>query len=215
MRMVKVSSSLISQTHLSSDSVAILLSGWRSTWKPANVKNVSRAPFVLSKHDFLVLLTYFSEPSYLLGRMEADLISKCKVTMGNYDSMIKATASWCHVEMWGTNWPFVILHEWKLSATELVEFPINNAPVYLYDLCLTPLPACWELVILLSFNFLEKPSSQLERTAALTFVNEHTALFHWSFLPELPPRDIHIQFSGQKSFLWQWTICSYILDKPS
>lgn len=91
MRMVEASSPLISQTHLSSDSVPILLSGWGSTWKPAKFKNISRAPFVLRKHDFLVLLTYFSEPSYLLGRMEADLISKCKVTMGNYDSMIKAT----------------------------------------------------------------------------------------------------------------------------
>lgn len=144
MRMVEVSSPLISQTHLSSDSVPILLSGWGSTWKPAKFKNISHAPFVLRKHDFLVLLTYFSEPSYLLGRMEADLISKCKVTMGNYDSMIKATALWRCVEMWGTNWPFVILQEWKLCATELVEFPINNAPVYLYDLGLTPLPAWWE-----------------------------------------------------------------------
>lgn len=170
----------------------ISLSGWSSTWKSANVKNIFHAPFVLSKNDFLVLLKYFSEPSYRLGRMETDLISKCKVTMGNYDSMIKAMAFSHCVKMWGTNWPFINAQKWKQCATELVEFPINNIPVYLYDLCLIPLPAWWELVILLPLNFLEKPSSQLERTAALTFVNEHTALFHWSFLPEHPLRDIHI-----------------------
>lgn len=214
MRMVKVSYPLISQTYLSSDSVPILLSRWGSTWKSANVKNVSRAPFVLSKHDFLVLLTYFSEPSDLLGRVEADLMRNARWQWVIMTQWWERRAFSRGVEMWGANWPFVIIQEWKQRAAELVEFPINNAPVYLYDLCLTPLPAWWELVILLPFNFLEKPSSQLERTAALTFVNEHTALFHWSSLPEHPPRDIHIQFSGQKSFLWQWTICSYILDKP-
>lgn len=98
-------------------------------------------PIRLKEAWFSSPINIFSEPSYLLGRMEADLISKCKVTMGNYDSMIKARRC---VKMWGTNWPFVILQEWKLCATELVEFPINNAPVYLYDLGLTPLPAWWE-----------------------------------------------------------------------
>lgn len=47
--------------------------------------------------------------------------------MGNYESVMKTTAFSRGVEMWGANWPFVIIQEWKQRAAELVEFPINNS----------------------------------------------------------------------------------------